>query len=693
MATQITGSPNIAVLDIKIIADLCEGKFFIDASPSIYIGSGALLVLGINIRVTNPLGVVIKDFTTSGYEIEGGSPPMQEVVEVSIPTEAGNYQYGTYSILATIYDEDGTEYSVTKTLTLSVPNTKNKTKKYGIATATIKGLCKDGKVVVQVNTPENYRGKMVESVEQEFTLTYPGGSNLDDLVTSLSAFSVPLFEGDYKIVGDICALYNLGENVYAKISYKLNYTKEIHCILNYECIGIQLSGYFDKLNSDCTDAKKKETNEIILKIIGLQKTIEYLSDYNQDASDYIDQLDELLGCSCTCDDMTGVPIVNNTPAKDFLIEGCNVTKETVGLTDHYTIENYEYAVSGNDNNVLTLGTPTIEGCVVTIPLNFDSSLLIQSIQDNISARNGIVPTIVGDVKYFELGGDVIKDTEITVKNPYALTLLTDSVNNYIKLLQKEVNLVTSLDAHNVSFLRSTGEQIYIINYDIADELNAKAINSGFYSRSVIKSTLNSPTPTDAGTVLIGINFPETSDQSLYPVPAVDANQTAYIEISQDAANSNDAVITYYSKTHNLLGKFNVTSDTVIMGNMNIGGAVNALFKLIVTGNFKFTGKAVMPIQTLTGTTPTWNLDNGEEATWTLSGNSTLAISNATGVCYGALTIINTSGTSTLTLPAGSIVGNFGAGSIDVTGAAGLKHVLCFRYDGTNFFWKKDKNYT
>ena len=126
MPTIITGSPNITLLSSKIIADLCAGYFYIDLTPSVFLPGGAGTsggVQGANVRVTNPLGVVIKQYSTSGFDIY---PPMTSVVSVSIPTTAGNYLYGTYTIDVKLTDEDGTEYTVTKSVNICPPDSNNK---------------------------------------------------------------------------------------------------------------------------------------------------------------------------------------------------------------------------------------------------------------------------------------------------------------------------------------------------------------------------------------------------------------------------------------------------------------------------------------------------------------------------------------------------------------------------------------
>lgn len=152
MPKVITGSSNIAVLDSRVIVDLCIGKFYIDLTPSTYIGDGADNVLGAKVKITNPYGVVIKDYAAP-YEIAPSlTEGMDTVVQFNVPLQSLNYQYGKYVIDVKLIDSDSKEHVITKTIDVKcIPNTKNK--KYGTISAELKGSCKDGKVRVFVNTP------------------------------------------------------------------------------------------------------------------------------------------------------------------------------------------------------------------------------------------------------------------------------------------------------------------------------------------------------------------------------------------------------------------------------------------------------------------------------------------------------------------------------------------------------------
>jgi hypothetical protein len=427
----ITGSPNIATLESKIVADICAGKFYVDITPSVFIGAGADNVLGAKVKLINPYGVTIKDFGV-GYDIE---PPMDASYEFSIPTQSGNYQYGTYTYEVELTDAGNVKTIVTDTIDIAAPNRKNKAKLYGDIAAEINGSCKDGKVTIIVAEPPTYKGVMAESKTQSFTLTYPSSSLLPPLITQFPSFSVALFEGVYKIVGDICVTYNLGSNKYVNVPYKVNCSKNILCTVDLCTVFSNLEALNAQLNDSCSIDQKNEIANITIDALRLLKTIELGSACGEDVSEYIEQLEKLLGCKCSCSTNEGTPIINNAPAKDFNITGCNVTKETVGLTDNYTIDNYSYVVAVNPAaNFLTVSAGVLDGCVVTQTLSFDVSALYVSVK----------ALIVNDTEY-NFWGSVINNTINTLDAGLLLCLgYTNEAWNALTFRQKWIALVTKL---------------------------------------------------------------------------------------------------------------------------------------------------------------------------------------------------------------------------------------------------------
>lgn len=383
--TPTTGSPNIALLDSRIYADLCTGKFYVDITPSVWIGTGYNNVLGANVQITNPYGVIVKPYGAN-YEIAPDlSGGMDAVINFNIPTLASNYQYGKYTISVKLFDSDGSSWVVTKTVSVCEPDKNNKTRSYGTLSATLTGSCKDGKVYVIVDGVPNYNGRQVESQVNDFELDYPTASGIDPLETSLGAFSVQLYEGVYLFAGEICATYNFGDNVYVRVKYKVRREKNIRCLIDECCVFAKLQELNAKLKTNCTLQEKEDAASITVDALLLLKSIELAANCGEDASDYIADLEKLLGCTCTCNCAEGTPIINTTPAKDFLITGCNVQKTTVGLTDSYVIENYEYAISVVDNGgVLIIATAVLNGCVKTQTMTFSIATAYAQIKNLIT---------------------------------------------------------------------------------------------------------------------------------------------------------------------------------------------------------------------------------------------------------------------------------------------------------------------
>jgi hypothetical protein len=368
----ITTSPNIAILDSKLQANLCVGNFIIDITPSVWISTGYNNVIGAKVQIINPYGVTVRDYPDN-YDITPAfSGGMKATASIAVPTQAGTYQYGKYAISIKLTDADGTVYVITKPLSICAPNSLDSSKKYGNLSAKLTGVCNEGKVYVLVDNLPTYKGFNSESSTQGFTLDYPSGSGKSSFNTPQGSFAVQLFEGEYKIKGSVCATYNYGDNVYAKINYIVNYTKGIICSLDIDCVFSGLNNLAQKLNSDCSEAEKKDTQIRINAATLLIDTIDFGVKAGEDVSDYIFNLEDVLGVTCSCSFNNGTPIFNNDPSRDVLIQGCNVEKEIVGLTTIYTINNYSYYASVSPNGgVLNVTDVVLNGCVQSQNITFN----------------------------------------------------------------------------------------------------------------------------------------------------------------------------------------------------------------------------------------------------------------------------------------------------------------------------------
>ena len=386
--TVITTSPNIALLDSRIIANLCTGYFLIDISPSVYIGSGKTLVRGANVSIINPFGVVVKPFGTN-YEIAPAlSQGMDGVISFAVPTMASNYQYGKYTITVELFDQDGTRYTVTKSISVCEPDKINKQRNYGTLSALMKVSCTDGKLYVIVDTPPNYNGAQYETRGLSIKVDYPTASGKPQLSTSMGNFSVQLYEGVYKLSGTDCVTYNFTDNLFVKVNYKINVEKNARCLIDECCVFARLAELNLQLKNGCPLPEKERISNIIVDALLQLKSIQLAADCGQDASDYINDLEKLLGCTCTCNCAEGTPIINNNPAKDFSIVGCGFEKSTVGLTDTYTLYNYTYVVGVVENGgVLTVAAATLDGCTKTQQLTFNITAAYTQIKNLANAND------------------------------------------------------------------------------------------------------------------------------------------------------------------------------------------------------------------------------------------------------------------------------------------------------------------
>jgi hypothetical protein len=145
-------------------------------------------------------------------------------------------------------------------------------------------------------------------------------------------------------------------------------------------VAYKLQQLGDELTGCSDDDKAKVTNRIF-ETIRLTSTIEWVRKCGGNVSQYIQELEDFLGINCTCSITDGTPIFNNSPNKDFVIQGCNVSKTTVGLTDTYTINNYTFRVTANAaQNIVTITSPQLSSCEYSQQINVDLDNLYAAVK-------------------------------------------------------------------------------------------------------------------------------------------------------------------------------------------------------------------------------------------------------------------------------------------------------------------------
>lgn len=468
--TRITGSPNITILDERIIADTCAGEFIVDASPSVFINDGADNVLGAKVKITNPYGVVIKPYN-AGYDIPA---PLTAAYSLDIPTQAGKQQYGTYTIALQLTDEDGTTYEVIKTV--NVCSYTNDSHPCDDRLRVI-ASCKNGTVTVAVAEPPLFKGLYAESRTIELTVDYPTASGHAPEDTTYSHFSMALFQGVYHFDLTVCATYNLGDNVYIRLTHEETLDKNVKCLLDYTCIYPRIKSLNDKIDANCSQREKENYASIVLDALRLLKTAELANDAGEDASDYIDELEKLLGCECTCD-CSASPIINGSPSTSLVIEGCSFTKTTVGLTDVYTFDARNYFLTLDETqDVLTLSAVTEYGCTIYQQLGFSIA----------NAYAGI-KTQIGDIDEYNYWASVVNGALASL-NATCLGYTTEQWAS-LSLAQKIQLLITAACAGGSCDTSVSGVTTSQVGADVLIEFTQTGgYNADVYVDGILKGTV------------------------------------------------------------------------------------------------------------------------------------------------------------------------------------------------------------
>jgi len=417
-ALPINNSPHITSLDSKITGDLCGGNFLVDVSPSVFISDGELDVQGASVKITNPVGIIIKQYPTSGFDIY---PPMTSVNTTAIPLIAGNYQYGTYTIAVRLTDEDGTEYTVTKSVNICPPDPNNATRKYGCLDMSIKANCRTGEVVFLLNNPPNYKGTTWSSQVNALTVKYPTASGKADLTITLASFSLILYEGQYQVSGTVCALYSYGDEVYFKVNYKVKCEKTVKCIIDECCVFAKLEELNLKVQSDCTQAQKDETASTIVNALWLKQLADLAGNCNGDPSDYISQLEDILGCQCTCNCNEGTPIIGNSSSGgSFIYRGLLTQVETSVPTDVPDLLNRVELTFARTS--VGLYTATLSG--TSVPSLTDSVFLITgSGSEGASTVDAYFNSTTGLIEFKTAGADGIASDSILLNTAFEIVIL------------------------------------------------------------------------------------------------------------------------------------------------------------------------------------------------------------------------------------------------------------------------------
>lgn len=385
MALPITGSPNISEFDYSADYNLNTQELTLN-DASTYIGGGAALVQGIDFILTSPSGLIYYENTAFGASADIDCAAPAAVVK-SMPTFQGAVEYGIWTIEGTIRDEDGTDYSLTKTTSICKPNQCDSVTGTSDACAVIDftANCQTNKAIYEDNTVYTYNGVTATSVDYDVTMSYPLSSGLANITSANVPFfsTTPVYDGQYCFYITNTALYEIGDNVSVTIVYNLNQCYNATCSLSLCGILCAYQEFLDKFQENNTDGTNKaklskyNINNVVLLNSYVQQAI-IKNNCGEDFSDLIELIEAITGstCDCQCGGQNSNTAVVTT--SDIVIDaGCGditVDTVTVGNTTTFTINDMSYEVTSSALGVdITTSNP--DPCTT----RYDIGLCLESI--------------------------------------------------------------------------------------------------------------------------------------------------------------------------------------------------------------------------------------------------------------------------------------------------------------------------
>ena len=230
MSLVITTSPNISVFDYLVNIDLTTNKINLNDN-STYIGGGAALVKGIDFVITNQVGTLI--WSNTNFTTPDINPAAPATFTKPLPTFNGMLEWGNYTVVGTIKDQDGTLYTLKKQLNICKPPQNDVTTgNYGIASIMYRIDCADAKIILGDYTTYVYNGVTGISTVA-WTVYQPPTLNLAPISATAPYVNIsPIYLGDYTVLFQSSATYNFGNGWTVIVGYTATAKFPVQCDVN-----------------------------------------------------------------------------------------------------------------------------------------------------------------------------------------------------------------------------------------------------------------------------------------------------------------------------------------------------------------------------------------------------------------------------------------------------------------------------
>jgi hypothetical protein len=231
------------------------------------------------------------------------------------------------------------------------------------------------------------------------------------------------------------------------------------------------------------------------------------------------------------------------------------------------------------------------------------------------------------------------------------------------------NVAYILDTHNNL---TTGRKLLSIRNQGVEKFSID-VAGGFLAASSISVGNDTTDYTRMGTNWLEIAVSSSQKLALNPSVTDGASATAYYLGTTNTLSTQGAKL--LSVLNNGTPRFYVDwSGNTFTSGVTISANTRRIAKVTLTS----------------GTTTTWDMNLSSNAEVTISGSTTLSITNLVNGDSGTLVIIQSAPSGTLTYPSGS---RYSGGVPYVLTGSGGVDILTFYYDGTNYYWNIGLSYS
>lgn len=491
MAKSIVNSPDISVLDFKVLLDMSL------AIPQFKITNNSTVQNAANLEwifeVVSPNGTPIHTGNFTTPDVDGVAFTVYTLSE-PLPKVMGQLEFSKvnkYSVKVSVRDSNSNVFDLTKASSICAPNGNNGKNNFGAANINIEVKCGQGQLYAKDQTNLIYKSLVGTKVSTTATLTYPRDAN-DNVLAPVTVNTLPALlpiknEGKgHEFYAAHIFDYDLGDFFIVRVRYSFRKVFAVWCNITLQPLLCEVTKLTEGLKADCSDNLEKRekfqkltlANTYILEVY--TAIIQPLSFPGYDAAKKIEEIKELLGIECDCCRPEGISSVGSVLVTDAVFNVNKVCGDMLmswtndgngNITLNYQNATYTFNVSGSE--AFEFEMDTSNPCVKAVVLNVDMAVLTSDVLLTIQNSNEFLTLLSNltnkQIKCSGLDGKNVIDITACNYTVQVGSKANDSIITGIyidgELLPAPANLSVDNDTDIEDWLNSLGDENYTAVYD------------------------------------------------------------------------------------------------------------------------------------------------------------------------------------------------------------------------------------